>query len=310
MKQEKIIIYGAGERGEGCFSFLASKGMANLIYGFCDKNYDNQETIHGCQVFRYEQVRDKKIPFLISMTDEEVVSEIKRMLEHDNNRYLYLDELAEICGIDKITFNREFCAYFHIHNMDRYFEAAEHDASMNQFWDQNSKFYEMFQQLNLSNVIELAVGRGRHVLQYIERANQVTVVDILQENIEFCKDRFKNYDKIHYYTNNGYNIEKLESEKFTSLFSYDAMVHFEMMDINEYLKDIYRVLIPGGRVLLHHSNNDYNYKASFANAPEGRSFMNKTIFAYLSYRAGFKIIDQQVINWGLKSLDCITLLEK
>lgn len=70
-----------------------------------------------------------------------------------------------------------------------------------------------------------------------------------------------------------------------------------MMDIYEYLKDIYRVLIPGGKALLHHSNNTSDYKASFANAPHGRSFMSKDVFAYLAYRAGFDVLEQKVIDW-------------
>ena len=38
--------------------------------------------------------------------------------------------------------------------------------------------------------------------------------------------------------------------------------------------------------------------------------MSKEAFAYLAYRAGFEILEQQVINWGIPSLDCITLVEK
>lgn len=43
------------------------------------------------------------------------------------------------------------------------------------------------------------------------------------------------------------------------------MVHFEMINIYRYLKDIFRVLKPGGMALIHHSNNLDDYKASFTN---------------------------------------------
>ena len=59
--------------------------------------------------------------------------------------------------------------------------------------------YQMFCQLNLDYVIELAVGRGRHVPRYMEKANHITLVDILQKNIDFCRERFKDNDKIAYY---------------------------------------------------------------------------------------------------------------
>jgi ubiquinone/menaquinone biosynthesis C-methylase UbiE len=168
----------------------------------------------------------------------------------------------------------------------------------------------MFCQLDLSNVIELACGRGRHVPHYIDKSGEITLVDILDKNINYCKDRFKSEDKIKYYKNNGFDLRELESDCYTALFSYDAMVHFEMMDIYSYLNDIYRVLKNGAKVLIHHSNYGDDYKASFENGPGGRSYMTKDCFAYLAYRAGFEVIEQKVIDWGVKNLDCITLLAK
>lgn len=43
---------------------------------------------------------------------------------------------------------------------------------------------------------------------------------------------------------------------------------------------------------------------------QGRSYMSKDIFAYLAYRAGFEIVDQQVFDWGDKELDCVSLVRK
>ena len=55
-----------------------------------------------------------------------------------------------------------------------------------------------------------------------------------------------------------------------------------------------------------------NYRQSFDNAsnPGGRNFMSKELFAYLAYHAGFEIVEQQVIDWSLEKMDCITLLKK
>ena len=39
--------------------------------------------------------------------------------------------------------------------------------------------------------------------------------------------------------------------------------------------------------------------------------MSAQLFAYLSNRAGLKVVEQKIINWGKsKDLDCITLVEK
>lgn len=38
--------------------------------------------------------------------------------------------------------------------------------------------------------------------------------------------------------------------------------------------------------------------------------MSKDVFAYLAYRAGFDVLEQKVIDWGIKDLDCISLIQK
>lgn len=136
------------------------------------------------------------------------------------------------------------------------------------------------------------------------------LVDILSENIEYCKQRFGDKRNISYYCNNGFNLEELESNSYSALFTYDAMVHFELMDVYNYLQDIYRILEPGAYALFHHSNNTQDYRLSFENASHGRNYMSKDLFAYLAYRCGFEIINQKIINFVEPELDCISLIRK
>ena len=114
-----------------------------------------------------------------------------------------------------------------------------------------------------------------------------------------------------YYVNNAYNMKGLKSQAYTSLFTYDAMVHFEMLDIFNYLKETYRILQNGGRALFHHSNNTENYRITFSTGTYGRNYMSSELFAYLANRAGLKVIGQFLYDWGgIKNLDCVTLVEK
>lgn len=135
-------------------------------------------------------------------------------------------------------------------------------------------------------------------------------MDILNDNIEYCKNRFADETKICYYVNSGYDLSEIRSESQTSLFTYDSMVHFEMWDIFNYLKETRRILKNGGMALFHHSNNTENYKVTFATGTAGRNYMSKDLFAYLCNRAGLSVIQQEVIDWGSPQLDCITLVRR
>ena len=170
----------------------------------------------------------------------------------------------------------------------------------------------MFKCLDLDNIVELACGRGRHVQKYYNEANKIILVDILEKNINICKERFNGHHNISYYVNNGHDLHGLKDNTYSALFTYDAMVHFELFDIYEYLQETYRVLTKGGKALFHHSNLSIAYDQSFNKSynPGGRNFMSKDLFAYLAYKAGFEIIDQKVIDWSLPKMDCITLVKK
>lgn len=311
---DKIILYGAGNVGEEFYHHLEQYNLTDHIYAYCDKNAASIKSKCGKDVLSYDEAKSLGIPFVISVRNEPngFFNEIKELLDNDNVEYY--DSLLNWIRkyVDLTQTIRNYCANFHITDMDGYFESAENPLSLARFWSNDSIFYKMFKNLDLTHVVELACGRGRHVPMYLQNATEITLIDILAKNIDIVKERFKDYTHIHYYQNNGYDFSQLPSEQYTSLFTYDAMVHFEFLDIFNYLKETYRILTPGGYALFHHSNDSLDYTNSFANCsnPHGRNFMDKKLFAFLAYRAGFEIIEQQVIDWGVKDLDCITLVKK
>lgn len=314
---KKIILCGVGNRCKEIYPFIKyviNKKQNQIIYGAIDIN-PNINDLEGIPVWRPgvldKNVGDEEI-YLITVKNKDIINFYKERLK-DRPYIVYenIQSLTKLLNLDNIEISREYCAYSHINNMDEYFVEAEEQASIDLFWSKNSIFKKMFNQLDDSNIIELACGRGRHVEQYIEHAGNVTLVDILQKNIDICRERFKNHTNINYYRNNGFDLHDLVSESYSAIFCYDAMVHFELLDINEYLKDIFRVLNKGGKALLHHSNYDAFYNGTFESGIHGRAFMNYKIFAYLAFKEGFHVLNQEIINWGeIMHLDCITLLEK
>ncbi len=305
---EKIVIYGTGTRGKSIYDFLAMKNLQKYVVAFCDERASG-EFLSYCDkpVLSYEKAKEIEVPFLVSILDGATRRSLIEMFMNDNSKYY--ESLQDLLSQD-IELAREYCAHHHEFNMETYFKNAETQSGLDIFWNEKSPFRKMFDKLDTNNIIELACGRGRHVPMYEAKANNILLVDILQKNIDICKKRFGNNSKINYYKNNGFNLEEIENAKYTALFTYDSMVHFELLDINEYLIDIYRVLKKSSFALFHHSNNYKDYKSSFITSSGGRNFMSKELFAYLSYKAGFEVVEQKVINWDIPDLDCITLLKK
>ena len=307
---KELICYGAGEIGLQMICFLEHKNKKSSIVSVIDRN-KNINNVHNIPVITPEEYLNQKSKTPIWITvGSEYKDEVVNWCEKNNLKYfLTVSEVALYLEEDITKWDRDYIAYLHIDGFENYYCVAE--KKLDVFWDKESKFYKYFQNLDLTNTIEFACGRGRHVPMYIQCADKVTLVDVLDKNIEHCKKRFDQIANIQYYVNNGHDLRELPDSSYTSVFSYDAMVHFEFIDIYGYLKEFYRVLKNGGMALVHHSNNASNYKVSFDTGVHARNYMSKDLFAFLAYRAGFEILSQNIIDWsGVKDLDCISLLKK
>lgn len=307
-KEQQVILWGCGDGGQYAFENL--KNRFNIV-AFGDNSIQKVGTEYmGNPVLSSTQViNEYKDAIVLNTVMSKPHEEIKKELRQkgiENEIYHYTDFLK----VNSVEDRRNECADFHIDNMEKYFQGAEAQKSLDIFWSDKSPFKQLFDKLDVTSVVELACGRGRHVPQYMNKANAIILVDILQKNIDFCKDRFQGIDKIRYYTNSGCDLREIENNSITAIFSYDAMVHFESIDVYHYLQETYRILEPGGMALYHHSNNDKDYKATFLSGECGRNYMSMGLFAHFADRAGLKVVDQVKYKWTDSLTDGITLLKK
>jgi ubiquinone/menaquinone biosynthesis C-methylase UbiE len=308
MMGKNIVLYGAGHKCKKLYKFLQFQGLADRVVGICASTHQG-DIVCGKEIRDYKDYKDIGCTFLIAVSlGSNAYHEIEMILSGDNQRY-YNDVRIWEMSIGIEGYNRDEIAFSHIDN--EYFNWAEKPEWIDTFWGKNTIFFRMFSQLDLRNIVELGCGHGRHVPRYIKSAGYVTLVDVLQDNIDFCRTRFNEEKNLSYVKNNGMDMHELQDGQYTALFTYDAMVHFELLDVANYLKETYRILEVGGRALFHHSNLDKDYKVSFSNGVGNRNFMNRKLFAYLAYNAGLQVIEQQIFDWcGATDLDCITLVEK
>lgn len=311
---DKFIMYGTGKHARFILEFLKYQNLTDHIAGVCVSNVSgNDEMFDRWKVLSYAEFKEEGLPFLIAVApDSKAFNEIKEILCLDEKKY-YPDLRSWEYDAGIGSYERDFVAYVHVSN--QYYSQAERQDWQKTYWRQGSKFLRMFNQLNPERIVELACGHGRHVFEYWKEDIDITLVDVLKENIDFCRQRFSDKSNIVYVQNNGHDLSALPDKSYSSLFTYDAMVHFELMDVANYLAETQRILESGGMALFHHSNLDANYRVSFQNNQHARNFMNRKLFAYLAYRVGLEIVEQQVFDWGSGNdlwtdLDCLTLVRK
>ncbi|MDO1559889.1 class I SAM-dependent methyltransferase [Brevundimonas sp. 2R-24] len=200
------------------------------------------------------------------------------------------------------------------HQDTPYYDQAEDPVWVGIFWSEPSIFLDGFRQLDLSSVMELACGRGRHAEQFADRAGKVVLIDPLKANVEACRRRHARRRNVSVRRNNGRDLSGCRDGEFTAVFSYDAMVHFEATDTIRYLGEIARVLRPGGRALLHYSTDDSRPVGSYRDHPRWRSFFSEPMMLHFAGRAGLHALSSVRTSWppnnGEPPVDGCILLEK
>jgi ubiquinone/menaquinone biosynthesis C-methylase UbiE len=167
-----------------------------------------------------------------------------------------------------------------------------------------------------THVLEIAPGHGRWTDYLVQRAGRVTVVDLSPGCIAYCKERFAGAINIDYFVTGGTTLPQDATGAVDFVWSFDAFVHMDRDVIAAYLKEIARVLKPGGLAIVHHSNVADLDTHTQAKAEGWRAPMTAALFADLAQQAALNVISQ-FVYWdetskiGVPRLgDRITRLEK
>jgi ubiquinone/menaquinone biosynthesis C-methylase UbiE len=190
-----------------------------------------------------------------------------------------------------------------------YYEDAEKWTHL--FWGENTRFRKCFDRLDLTSVIELACGFGRHSERVAPKAGKLILIDVFEENLDKCRDRLKLFNNVNYCLGNGYDLSLIQSNSSTAIFCYDAMVHFSMDIMLSYLNETSRVLKTGGMALYHHSNYQGPALAHYGQHPHARNVMNFDEFSDHARKSGLAIVESIPMDWGgVASLDRLSLVVK
>lgn len=183
-------------------------------------------------------------------------------------------------------------------------EADMHRQWSTQIWPLLSKY-----DIDYSHSVDLACGHGRNTAMLSPLSQKVTLVDVNGENIEFCKKRFRG-DRFAFVKTSGYDLCDIGDVSVSFVYSFDAMVHFDLAIVQAYVKEFARILRPGGYGFIHHSNCMEAFGKDFRDVQGWRNFNSREIFARMCERFGMQVVEQQLLDWGPKDHDCFTVFRK
>ena len=149
---------------------------------------------------------------------------------------------------------------------DQYLWEQDGDEWSDQ-WESVQSQWEQMILPRLSNLIpakhilEIAPGHGRWTQFLLNHCDTLSIVDLSDTCIEYCKKRFQSQSNINFNVNDGKTLTFAGDSTIDLVFSFDSLVHVERNSLDRYIEEIARVLKPGGMAFLHHSNTAY-YKGS------------------------------------------------
>lgn len=176
-------------------------------------------------------------------------------------------------------------------------------------------------------ILEIGTGWGRWTHYLKDECDQLTGVDLSENCIQYCRQRFANARHLSFHLNDdGQSLAMIPDESIDFVFSFDSLVHAEAEVLFAYLVQLASKLKPNGVGFIHHSNlGAYRLYYSLKRMiPKGAGLlwrmglldndglraisMTANAFEGCARKAGLQCISQEIINWGSKRLiDCLSI---
>ena len=187
-----------------------------------------------------------------------------------------------------------------------YYDQVE--AGIAHQWDHH--VWPFIREADFACVLDLAAGHGRNSERLRQFAQKLYVVDINQENIDYCRRRFAGDDRFTFIRNDGTSLQPIPDGSISLAYCFDAMVHFDSDVVRSYLREFHRVLQRGGLGFCHHSNYVGNPGGDVHDNKGWRNYMSQSLFAHYCAKEGLRVLKAKLIDWEAPGSDCVTLFLK
>ncbi|AXV40953.1 bifunctional 2-polyprenyl-6-hydroxyphenol methylase/3-demethylubiquinol 3-O-methyltransferase UbiG [Methanobacterium sp. BAmetb5] len=129
-------------------------------------------------------------------------------------------------------------------------------------WNSYEQYIEYLRHLSAYNfteryvsnkkVLEIGCGNGYGTYNIAEYAKNIKAIDMSPENIAYCKDQYPK-ENIDYIVANGKKLPFKENS-FDLVISFQVIEHLNTQDVNQYLKEVKRVLNKEGKFIVSTPN--------------------------------------------------------
>jgi SAM-dependent methyltransferase len=167
-------------------------------------------------------------------------------------------------------------------------------------------------------LLEIGPGGGRFTEILLPKCRRLIAVETSQTMLELLQQRFHGDERLEYHLADGRGLGSVASASVDAAFSYGVFVHIQHWDIFNYLVELERVLKPGGRAIIQHSNtlSELGWEL-FTKQVERQLNRHKLPFTFTVNTPG--LMREFVARAGLECVDtvtevarrdCITLIRK
>jgi ubiquinone/menaquinone biosynthesis C-methylase UbiE len=182
-----------------------------------------------------------------------------------------------------------------------------------------------------NSILEIACGFGRWTQYLKDLCKHLTVIDLSEECIQACKQRFSEFSHIEYHVNDGTSLEMIPDASVDFVFSFDSLVHTDEFVIEAYLSQLPRILNKDGVAFIHHSNLG-EYRARYSrirSIPKLQGLLillgvlDKSLYwrdfsvdakkvETLAEKYGLRCTCQEIVLWGTKRtfIDCMSTIAR
>jgi ubiquinone/menaquinone biosynthesis C-methylase UbiE len=193
-----------------------------------------------------------------------------------------------------------------------YFDDAE--THMDTQW--RGVIWPIIHDCDFTHVLEIGCGQGRNAAFYSRLAKRVTLIDVNEIALEGCRRRFAATPgcSFAFVLTRGNKLDGVADGSVSLVYCWDTMVHFDRLIVRDYMREIARVLKPGGHAFLHYSNLGEALPFSdFAQNHAGRSNMHQGLMLDYASENGLSPevhrMSGRQDGWGHDG-DFITLLRR